>query len=215
MEQAITRPGLGAERARYLAQRMERDIGLGDLGPGAWLKQVDLEQRYGATRMEVRQALDRLVEKGLVKHLARRGYRVEDFDPDRLAQIMQIRAALEVEAAAMVIHRLEEATLAAMAAQAERYRVALDEGTVEEHEEANLEFHRLMLSPCPNRELVKLLFDLRTRVPVAVTRRRNSLGVLRRAAEHHFEMVRLIRAGDLPALQRLMREHNLSPSPEA
>ena len=208
-----SRPGRGADRARDLAQRMERDISLGDLGAGAWLKQVDLEQRYGATRMEIRQALDRLVEKGLVKQLPRRGYRVEDFDPDRLAQVMEIRAILEVAAAEQVIARLDEASLAAMQVQAERCQAATQDGTVEEHEQANHAFHRIMLAPCPNRELVALLFDLRGRVPVAVTRRRNSLALIQRANAQHFEIIRLIRAGDLPALQRLMREHNLSPPP--
>jgi DNA-binding GntR family transcriptional regulator len=161
--------------------------------------------------MEVRQALDRLVQKGLVKHLARRGYRVEDFDPERLAQVMEIRAVLEVAAAEMVIDRLDEASLKAMEAEAIRFRDAVLDGTVEETEDANLAFHRIMLGPCPNQELVALLFDLRGRVPVAVTRRRNSAAVLRRGAEHHFEIIRLIRARDLPALRRLMREHNLSP----
>lgn len=192
---------------------MERDIALGELGPGAWLKQIDLEQRYGATRMDVRQALDRLAEKGLVRHLARRGYRVADFDPERQAQIMEVRAVLEAAAAAQVIGRLGTASLKAMEAQARRFRDAVLDGTVAEQEEANLAFHRLMLEPCRNRELVALLFELRARVPIAVTRRRNTLALLQRSAAQHFEIVRLLRRRDLPALQRLMREHNLTPAP--
>jgi DNA-binding GntR family transcriptional regulator len=210
MHELAMRPGLGSERARAVARAIERDISRGELGPGAWLKQVDLERRYDATRIEVRQALDRLAEKGLVKHLARRGYCVEDFDPERLAQIMEIRAVLEVAAAELVIARLDEESLATMQAEAVRFRDSLSDGTVEEAEDANLAFHRTMLAPCPNQELVALLFDLRGRVPVAVTRRRNSAAVLHRSAEQHFEIIRLIRAGDLPALKRLMREHNLS-----
>ena len=210
MDEPIARPGLGAERIQALAQLMERDIGLGDLGPGAWLKQIDLERRYGATRMEVRQALDRLVAKGLVEHLARRGYRVAEFDAERQAQIMEVRAVLEAAAAELVIDRHDEASLAAMEREAERYRAALMDGTGEEPEEANLAFHRLMLAPCPNRALVELLFDLRGRV--AVSRRRNGLAVLHRSIDQHFQIVRLLRARDLKALQQLMREHNLSPN---
>lgn len=207
-----SRPGLGPDRARAVVQRMERDIALGELGPGAWLKQIDLEQRYRATRMEVRQALDRLAARGLVRHLARRGYRVEDFDPERQAQIMEIRALLEVAAAGQVVGKLAAASLKAMELQARRFRDAVLEGDLAAQEEANLEFHRIMLAPCANRELVGLLFELRARVPIAVTRRRNTVAVLQRSAEHHFEIVRLLRRRDLPALVRLMREHNLSPS---
>lgn len=212
MNEIAPRPALGSERSRAVARAIEHDIGIGALGAGAWLKQIDLERRYGASRIEIRQALDRLAEKGLVRHLSNRGYRVEDFDAERLRQVMEVRAVLEVAAAAMVIDRHDEASLAAMQDAAERNREALLHGTVEQHESTNLEFHRLMLAPCPNRELVALLFDLRGRVPVAITRQRNTLAVLQQATEHHFEIVRLIRAGDLPGLQRLMRLHNLSPA---
>lgn len=207
----LARPGLGAARVQALAHRMERDIALGDLGPGAWLKQIDLEKRYGAPRMVVRQALDRMVAKGLVKHLARRGYCVEDFDAARLAEVMEVRAVLEVAAAELVITRLDATALEAMEREAERFRAGVLDGTVEQHEAANLAFHRIMLAPCPNRALVELIFELRARVPPAVTRRRNGMALLRRVADQHFEIVRLIRARDLAALRQLMREHNLSP----
>ncbi len=205
------RPGLGSQRAAQLAERIAHEIALGLLAPGAWLKQAELEARHGATRMQVREALDRLTAKGLVRHPPRRGYQVEAFEPARLAEIMEIRAVLEAAAAALVIDRLDEASLAAMEEAAARYRSALAEGTTEEVERANLEFHRIMLAPCPNRELVALLFDLRARVPVALTRQRNTEAVLRQSAEQHNAIVRLIRARDLPALQQLMRLHNLSP----
>jgi DNA-binding GntR family transcriptional regulator len=213
MEKVGSRPGLGPQRISALAKLMERDISYGDLAAGSWLKQVDLEERYEATRTEVRQALDRLAEKGLVRHLARRGYRVEEFDPERLAQTMEIQGVLEAAAAAHVIHRLDEASLEAMYVQAERLRRGILEGTVEEQEEANLEFHRIMLAPCPNREMVNLLFELRARIPAAARRKRNSLGHLQRVSAHHFEMIRLIRERDLPGLQHVMIAHNYPYTP--
>ncbi len=204
--------GPAIARTRDLARQIEQDIHAGVLGTGSWLRQIDLEQRYAATRLDVRQALDRLVERGLVRHIARRGYQVEDFDPARVAAIMEIRAVLEVAAAALVMDLLDEAALALMGDAALRFATAVECGTVEAQEGANLDFHRAMLAQCPNRELVTLLFDLRGRVPAAVIRRRNNQALLRRAAQQHHEIIRLIRARDLPALQRVMREHNLTPA---
>jgi len=198
-------------RNRDLVRLLETDIHLGRLGPGSWLRQIDLEAAYNATRLDIRQALDRLVEKRLVRHIARRGYQVEDFDPARVAQVMEVRAVLEVAAAALVIDRLDDTALATMQQHAERFATALESGTVEDQEAANIAFHTAMLAPCPNRELVDLLFDLRARVPAAVIRRRNTMDLLRRGADHHFAIIRLIRTRDLPALQQVMRDHNLSP----
>ena len=198
-------------RTRDLVRLLETDIHLGRLGAGSWLRQIDLEAAYNATRLDIRQALDRLVEKRLVRHIARRGYQVEDFDPARVAQVMETRAVLEVAAAALVIDRLDDTALATMQRHAEAFATALEAGTVEDQESANIAFHTAMLAPCPNREMVDLLFDLRARVPAAVIRRRNTMDLLRRGADHHFAIIRLIRASDLPALQQVMREHNLSP----
>ncbi|WP_406702332.1 hypothetical protein [Sodalis sp.] len=44
------------------------DIQTSLLGPGTWLKQIYLEQRYRCGRPEVRRALDRLTQKRLMVH---------------------------------------------------------------------------------------------------------------------------------------------------
>ncbi|MBN8933883.1 MAG: GntR family transcriptional regulator, partial [Rhizobium pusense] len=48
------------------------DIQTGILAPGAWLKQIDLEQRYRCGRPEIRRALDRLAQKRIVEHVPNR-----------------------------------------------------------------------------------------------------------------------------------------------
>ena len=49
---AATQPGL--------VDRIAHDIQSGIFGPGAWLKQIDLQERYDAKRLDVRRALDQL-----------------------------------------------------------------------------------------------------------------------------------------------------------
>jgi DNA-binding GntR family transcriptional regulator len=196
--------------AKPLVGAIEQDISLGRLPPGSWLKQIDLESRYGAKRLDVRQALDLLVARGLVRHVERRGYTVEEFDPERVQQIMEIRAALEVEAATQVIDLIDEPVLQGMQAAAVAFEVALETGDPAEQDAFNRQFHAHMLSKCPNREIVKLLFDLRSRVPVWVIRQRNTHAILRRSALQHFEIIELIRKKDVQALRTLMRAHNLT-----
>jgi DNA-binding GntR family transcriptional regulator len=211
MDQSTTRPwrdpALPRPRVAELADRIEQDINVGMHGIGAWLKQVDLEARYGCTRIDLRQALDRLVERGLVRRVANRGYQVEELDPRRAREIREVRAVLEVAAAEDVAARIDAAGLAAMQTEAERFEAAVLGGTVIEQEAANNAFHERMLAHCDNREMVALIFDLRRRVPLAVTRRHNTTALLQRAARDHFEIVRLLRARDMTALAALMRRH--------
>ena len=190
-----------------LTMRIERDINLGVLGMGAWLKQVDLEAQYACSRLDLRQALDRLVERGLVRHIANRGYCVEAMDPVRIDELRAIRGILEAAAAEMVLGSIDELGLSSMHEAAERFQAAVEDGTTLEQEEENTLFHSRMLAFCTNREMVGMIFELRRRVPLAMARQRNTTALLRRKAAEHFEIVALLRARKLPHLERLMRQH--------
>lgn len=54
------RPASSAIMTDKVTELILHDIQTGLLVPGAWLKQIDLEQRYRCGRPEVRRALDRL-----------------------------------------------------------------------------------------------------------------------------------------------------------
>jgi DNA-binding GntR family transcriptional regulator len=190
-----------------IAARIENDIALGRLGAGAWLKQIDLEQRYNCTRIDLRQALDRLVERGLVRRIANRGYQVEEHDPRRMDEIRRVRAILEVAAAESYVERIDAAALDELTALAQRFADAVDHETIDVQESTNHAFHERMLRHCDNRELVALIFDLRHRVPIAVTRARNTRALMLRAARDHFEMIELLRARDVAGLGELLHRH--------
>jgi DNA-binding GntR family transcriptional regulator len=193
--------------AAELTRRIEHDISIGVLPMGSWLKQVDLEAAYGCNRIDVRGALDRLVEKGLVVQIAQRGYRVQQLDPRRMVEIRDVRAILEVAAVEDVMKRIDEAGLAGLKDAAQRFDAAVRGGTVIEQEAGNALFHERMLAYCPNRELVATIFELRRRVPLVFTRERNTGTIMRRSAKQHFEMIDKLRARDLQGLRDVMRSH--------
>ncbi len=202
-------PAAGSSGAKDVAAQIERDINLGRHSPGAWLKQIDLEQTYGVSRLAVRQALERLAERGQVELLPNRGYRVKEFDPQRFNNVVNIRMILEVAAAEMVVGEIDDASLARMQKSAERFASAIATGTFAEQDQANREFHREMLRACPNRDLVDLIFDLRDRIPISMQRERYNTSMIGRSAQEHFEMVELLRKGDRRAIAALVRRHTL------
>jgi len=59
---------VGTELSRMISTRA--------LAPGARIKQVELSQLLGTSRVPVREALRELSERGLVVYHPRRGYRV-------------------------------------------------------------------------------------------------------------------------------------------
>ncbi|MCU4179838.1 GntR family transcriptional regulator [Bosea sp. BH3] len=201
--------GGSASRARELAKLIERDISTGRLSAGSWLKQVDLEAQYGASRLDIRQALDRLEEKGFVKLEANRGYRVETFDKARFRNVVTIRAVLEVAAAAEVLTHIDEAGLERLLLRADAFAEAVKAETVVAQEEANYAFHAAMLEYCPNKDLVSMIFDLRSRVPVTLTREKNTATLLARTVRDHYEIVECLRAQDSAGLAAIVHRHTL------
>ncbi|MBC8751863.1 MULTISPECIES: GntR family transcriptional regulator [Paraburkholderia] len=196
-------------RARELASMIERDITSGRLGAGAWLKQIELEEVYGHSRLDVRQALEHLVERDVVESIPNRGYRVQVFTQERLHNVRQIRAILEVSAVESVIGKADANEIRILNQLAQAFSDAITLGTAAEQEECNRAFHHRLLRHCPNSELVKMIFDLRDRIPVAVRRENNTSFMLAGAAQEHFDMVTHLADGNHDALLETTRRHVL------
>jgi DNA-binding GntR family transcriptional regulator len=194
-----------------LADRIARDIQSGTFAPGMWLKQIDLERRYGATRLEVRAALDRLAQRRLVRHLANRGYHVFQADGREATEILAIRCMLETGVADSIVHHATPAAIAELDALARRFEDLLPHGTLIELYEANLAFHQTLLRLSGNRELVRLVGDLRGRTSSAPASQWRTHARIEQSAREHKEMVRAIAAGDAPRLRTIIDLHIRQP----
>lgn len=202
-------------RGQDIAEAIEQEIALGRLTSGSWLKQIDLEERYGASRIDVRHALDRLAQRGFVEHVINRGYRVHSLSPRTLEELVEIRALLEVTAAAAAAAHITEAGRERLHQAASRFAKAVSHGTVDEQESANHEFHQLLLEAAPNREMVKLVMELRWRERLGLKERRSSARLLARDQSEHFEMLACLRRRDLSAFSQLLRRHILGALEES
>jgi DNA-binding GntR family transcriptional regulator len=84
-----------SERA---AARLEADILRGELAPDSRLGIVETSARYGIGATPLREALSRLVSRGLVVAIGQRGFRVKPISRADLADILRIRVVIEREA---------------------------------------------------------------------------------------------------------------------
>ncbi len=196
-----------ASKSDDIADRIETDINSGLLPTGSWLKQINLEKRYGCTRIDVRQALERLAARRLVRHIPNRGYYVSEFNEKRLRDVAETRVVLEVAAVDDIIDRATAATAYRLSDLAEAFNMSLAKGDRIDQNNANLAFHSAMLDLCPNRELVRSIMDLRRSVPVPVQKIWTSETRLRNAADEHLLMVKAIERRDRPVLRRLVANH--------
>src|SRR3954467_10635592 len=113
-----------------VADHIARDVRSGAFAPGMWLKQIDLEQRYGCGRPDVRRALDYLAQKRLVQHVPNRGYHVFLPDGDQTTHILELRVILETAAFDSIVPRATAAAIERIRDLAKRFDDAILNGTI-------------------------------------------------------------------------------------
>ena len=100
-------PDAGA--AARVADHLRRAILSGEIGPGEWIRQEEVADRLGASRLPVREALRILEAEGLTEHERNRGARVPSLSMHEVDVIYRMREQLEQLAIAESIPHLTEA----------------------------------------------------------------------------------------------------------
>lgn len=195
---------------RHLALEIAVIIRGGGYRAGEWLRQIDLEQRLGANRFEVRTALAELALRGTLEHVPNRGFRVPEHDRDRLRQLLAVRVLLEVEAAVTALPRIDAAALTELERLAAAFEQAVAGGTRAEQSATNLAFHDALYAHAPNRALAELATETRDRARLWPLVLWPSTVALHRSVDGHRRILEAIRAGDAAALAAEVSAHILS-----
>lgn len=184
---------------------ISKDINAGILPAGSWLKQIDLEERYGYSRLDVRRALDQLVLKHMVEHIPNRGYYVHTPDLGQVADAREIRVALECAAVNQM--QVSPQQLEQLEAFAQRFHTLVQEGTTLECYNANLAFHRCLYDLCSNRLLVEFIEEMRSRPPSSPGGTWRTHQRAEQSSREHFLMLEALRDDDRELLKALIAAH--------
>ena len=164
----MNRPALAAadtlsERA---FARIEADIVSGALGPGVRLGIADMAERYQVGATPLREALSRLVARGLVDAIGQRGFRVKGISQEDLEDIVRLRTLIEGEALRLSMERGGgdwEARIVASLHQLRHYVRSHPRGFAEgdpEFDGLHKSFHTALLDACGSPRMIAAHSDL-------------------------------------------------------
>ncbi|MFG2813506.1 GntR family transcriptional regulator [Streptomyces sp. NPDC048410] len=187
---AKTEP-LGSVRERVLAA-LRQDIIAGRLGPGDRLVERELAERYGVSRVPVREAIRALVGEGFVLFESARRTVVRRLTPDDVRELFELREALEVYAAGLAAARATPEALEELRELLAEAATATKAGEAEAITDVNTRFHDRILAMAGNGLLVSVLEPVDGRLRW-LTRRNAEWPQL--LAEHH-ELYEAIASGD-------------------
>ena len=147
--------------ADTVATSLREMIISGKLKGGERLVERDLADRFGVSRIPMREAIQRLERDGLLEIFRNRGAVVRMLTASDVKDIYDLRALLEGDAIYRSVKRLDDEILA----RAELvHRLLGDASTAVRQGELNREFHALLYSRCGNERQLKAIEELRRQV---------------------------------------------------
>lgn len=194
--------------ADYATAEIRQLILSGDLPPGARLDQVELAKKLDVSRHPVRQAIERLAERGFVTINPHRSAVVAEISSADMESLYVVRKALEPLAIREAFPAYDDALDRRAAELHQAMQRAADAMELDAFMESNRIFHIALYTPCRNPHLVRTtesLFDLSERY------QRTSLaqpGRMQRSNQDHAQMVEAIRTRDVERLIELIGQHN-------
>ena len=126
------------------------------------LSDVTLSEQLGISRTPVRQALERLVQEGLVRSDPRRGFWTSTFTAQDIHEIYDLRGALEALAVRLAAPRLTQEDLKAQLEALYAVRAELDMNPVLRFLQVDIRFHMLITRASHNGRLIHSLSMLRS-----------------------------------------------------
>jgi Transcriptional regulators len=196
----------GAAGAR-IASELRDAILAGEYAPGARIRQEDLADRHGASRLPVREALRMLEAEGLLTLVANTGAWVTKLTLADCEELYRIRERIEPLLLAYSIPNLADAAIDHLAALADAMESA---GDVEEFLRLDRDFHLGSFAAADTAVLGELVLGLWNRTQHyrrAFTRVFRSDGGARDVHLDHHQLVAAIRRRDVEEAERIQAAH--------
>lgn len=201
---AVSRPGdvqmsLVDVSKDYIRAR----ITSGEFPPGFRLKERDLSAELGISRIPIREAVRDLSTEGFVTMLPRRGALVSTLVPEDLDDIFEVRLALEVTECVLAAQRATDAEIARMKACVDTANDAMARGDRDAVDEANGEFHDVLVEMGHNPVLAQVLEPLRNRIQWLLRQNKDVEAICR----EHEEIAEAIADRDVERARHLAHVH--------
>lgn len=176
----------------------------GEFESGTLLRQEALAERFGTSRIPVREALRRLEAEGLVSIHPNRGAVVTHLSLEDVLELMDIRIALECRALVLAIPNMTEEDIAAAEEDLQIYDREEDP---KNWPRLNWKFHQAIYAACDRPRLIAMI-EANIEQIGRFTSEQVSLTVgKRRPQEEHWNILDACKQGNAEKAAKLLQQH--------
>jgi DNA-binding GntR family transcriptional regulator len=195
-----------------VAERLREAIRSGSIPPGSRLVEQEVAEQLGVSRVPVREAIQMLVDEGMVRKSPHRGAFV--FLPTRkeIDEISSLRVVLEqfvVERVVQNWNAAHEQTLRRIVAA---MRAGMQEGSYHVIYEQDYAFHRALWEIADHAILIEVVASLRARLSRFLYEAASALSHehASRHVDSHDELIDILMSSDVAAAQAEITQHILA-----
>lgn len=182
----------------------------GKIASGSKLSEAELSTKYAVSRAVIREAINRLEACHLVERKANVGARVVALTPEGLAELYQVREALEGMAARLAASNMTDEEISALNELLNTHLDTVKNGGSYYQEAGDVDFHYRIILGSKNNHLISVLIDSNYHL---IRMYRVQLGMagprITTAFDEHKQIVQAISNRDAELAEMLMRRHIL------
>lgn len=179
----------------------------GTLKPRERLMEIQLAEELGVSRTPIREALRKLELEGFIVMVPRKGAYVADMTFKDIADVFEIRAALEGLAAGLAAERITDDELESMERMLVEKAEAIAEDNIEKVVEADTKFHDALYGASRNERLTTIISNLREQIQRFRTRSLSYPGRSKRSLEEHRGILEAVQSRDIQAARQAAQDH--------
>src|ERR687885_2015629 len=204
----------GTPQREAVVRAVRRAVVLGELKPGEKLREVRLAAALDVSRATLREALNLLVQDGLLVQEPYRGFSVTKLDPETVRDIARTRVPLDMIAVSGILEdSTGRRTGLIQEAWDEFEPLAFDSDPLVQHE-AHIAFHHRLWAASENRMLLRLWPVTEALITIVLAQDQAARGDPARAHALHRQLVEAILSGDAVRIEQQLRQHTIDSAEE-
>jgi DNA-binding GntR family transcriptional regulator len=196
-----------AGRANEIRAALQEEIESGKLPPGGPLDERALAVRFQVSRTPVREALQQLAARDLVRIAPRQGVSVARLSISQVRAIMEGVGELESTCAKLAARRVDDELRGQLDEALQVCQDAAVEGGTEEYGAANVRFHEVIYVGSRNPYLADLIRNARRQIHRYRLRDFVTKAQINQSLQDHRKIARAIQEGDEAAAGQQMLLH--------
>ncbi len=178
--------------------------------PGTQLKQSVIAEQLGISQGPVREALNRLIEEGLVENVPFHGYFVRQLSQKDVIEIYHLRDALECLAARLALPKLKEKNNWEQLRQHLQNNIDFEAaGKYDAALISDLAFHRFIVTLSGNAHLIKIWDSLLAQFQCLLFKlyALEVREMVKQFASNHYDLLLALECGDIHNIQAEIKKH--------